>query len=42
VGGRVVACIRAEEVADIPPESFLVAADAPTAPPGTVASTVPG
>jgi len=29
VGGRVVACHRAEEVADIPPESFLVAA-APT------------
>ncbi|MCI4365440.1 MAG: ABC transporter ATP-binding protein [Thermoplasmata archaeon] len=26
--GRVVACIRAEEVADVPPESFLVAADA--------------
>jgi len=27
VGGRVVACHRAEEVADIPPESFLVAAE---------------
>jgi oligopeptide/dipeptide ABC transporter ATP-binding protein len=40
VAGRVVACHRAEEVADIPPESFLVAAEAsPTA--ATPAGPVP-
>jgi oligopeptide/dipeptide ABC transporter ATP-binding protein len=31
IAGRVVACLRAEEVADIPPESFLVPAE-PTTP----------
>jgi oligopeptide/dipeptide ABC transporter ATP-binding protein len=35
MGGRVVACIRAEEVGDIPPESFLVTAEPVAARPAT-------
>ncbi len=41
-GGRIVSCIRAEEVADIPPESFLVPAEVPAATAGAVAPKVPG
>jgi oligopeptide/dipeptide ABC transporter ATP-binding protein len=42
VGGRVVACIRAEEVADIPPESFLVEAGTSAPPPATAEPIGPG